>query len=125
MAWLPLLPDRMHRITSPTRKPPEWRAIVQSMPADHFIRANFPVLSQLCRHIVVAGQIAQMLKNDMQSKNFNYRDYAKLLRQQTAESLSIMRLSRSLRLTQRSTFNSKMRLPKGGATIDNPWDREE
>jgi len=125
MAWSPLLPDRMHRITSPTRKPPEWRAIVQSMPADHFIRANFPVLSQLCRHIVVAGQIAQMLKNDMQSKNFNYRDYAKLLRQQTAESLSIMRLSRSLRLTQQSTFNSKMRLPKGGATIDNPWDREE
>jgi hypothetical protein len=125
MAWLPLLPDRMHCITLPTRKPPEWRAIVQSMPADHFIRANFPVLSQLCRHIVVAGQIAQMLKNDMQSKNFNYRDYAKLLRQQTAESLSIMRLSRSLRLTQRSTFNSKMRLPKGGATIDNPWDREE
>ncbi len=105
---------------------------MQSMPADHFIRANFPVLSQLCRHIVVAGQIAQMLKNDMQSKNFNYRDYAKLLRQQTAESrkqkaesLSIMRLSRSLRLTQQSTFNSKMRLPKGGATIDNPRDREE
>ncbi len=98
---------------------------MQSMPADHFIRANFPVLSQLCRHIVVAGQIAQMLKNDMKSKNFNYRDYAKLLRQQTVESLSIMRLSRSLRLTQQSTFNSKMRLPKGGATIDNPWDREE
>jgi hypothetical protein len=103
----------------------EWRAIVNSMPADYFIRANFPVLAQLCRHIVAAEQVAIMLKKYQKQKNFNYRDYAALLAQQSAESLSIMRLSRSLRLTHQATASQHTRLPKGGVILDAPWQRDE
>jgi hypothetical protein len=94
------------------------------MPADHFIRANFPVLTQLCRHIVAARQVAQMIKAYQKKRDFNYRDFAELLKQQAAESLSIARLSRALRLTQQSTFDQSRRLPKGGVTFANPWERE-
>jgi hypothetical protein len=74
---------------------------------------------------VAARLVAQMIANYRKRKDFNYRDYAELLKQQAAESLSIMRLSRSLRLTQQSVMDRKMRHPNGGATIGNPWDREE
>jgi hypothetical protein len=41
--------------------------------------AHFPVLAQLCRHIVAAEQVAVMLKKYQKKKDFNYRDYAELL----------------------------------------------
>ncbi|WP_157088706.1 hypothetical protein [Bradyrhizobium jicamae] len=55
-----------------------------------------------------------MIKSYRKQKNFNYRDYAELLKQQAAESLSIMQLSRSLRLTQQSVMDRKIRHPRGG-----------
>src|SRR4051812_46196976 len=95
LAPMPLRPDAPYDLTD--EEAGEWRAIVQVMPPDHFIRANFPILSQLCRHIIAARQVAQMIKTYLKRKEFNYRDYAELLKQQSAESLAIMRLSRSLR----------------------------
>jgi hypothetical protein len=103
----------------------EWRAIVNTMAPDHFMRGNYPILAQLCRHIVIARQVAQMINAYRKRKDFNYRDYAELLKQQAAESNAIMRLSRSLRLTQQSVMDRKMKHPRGGATIGNPWDRDE
>jgi len=102
----------------------EWRAIVNTMSPDHFMRGNYPILGQLCRHIVAARRIAEMINSYRKRKDFNYRDYAELLKQQSAESSAIMRLSRSLRLTQQSIFDRKMKHPRGGKTIGNPWDRE-
>jgi hypothetical protein len=117
-------PDAPYDLTD--EQADEWRAIVGSMPADYFVRASFPILSQLCRHIVAAGQVAQMIKLMQKSKKeFNYKDFAALLQQQAAESLAIMRLSRSLRLTPQSTKNQHISLPKGGVVIDAPWERDE
>jgi hypothetical protein len=28
-----------------------WRDVVEAMPAEHFIPANYPILTQLCRHV--------------------------------------------------------------------------
>ncbi|MGY2905239.1 hypothetical protein [Bradyrhizobium sp. URHC0002] len=123
LAAMPQRPDAPYDLADEEAE--EWRAIVNTMPPDHFMRGNYPILTQLCRHIVAARRIAQMIHAYRKQKNFNYREYAELLKQQAAESLSIMRLSRSLRLTQQSVMDRKMRHPKGGAMIGNPWDREE
>src|SRR6185369_13619761 len=80
LAATPLHPDAPYDIADEEAE--EWRAIVQVMPPDHFIRANFPVLTQLCRHIVAARRVAQMIKAYSKKRNFNYRDYAELLKQQ-------------------------------------------
>ena len=36
----------------------EWRAIARRMPADWFARENHPLLSEYCRHIVRARDLA-------------------------------------------------------------------
>src|SRR5262245_44537841 len=38
----------------------EWRAIVNTMPAEHFMRGNAPLLTQLCRQ--TARRIAQLVE---------------------------------------------------------------
>jgi hypothetical protein len=35
----------------------EWCAIVSTMPPEHFMRGNYPLLSQLCRHIEVVSVV--------------------------------------------------------------------
>jgi hypothetical protein len=86
-----------------------WRAIVNSMPADHFIPANYHVLTQLCRHVVEARWNAHNIKTYRKRKtaDFNYKVYGELQKAQIAESQIIARLSTTLRLTQQSTFSQK------------------
>ena len=49
----------------------EWRAIVASMPADHFMRGNYPILTQLCRHIVASRRVAQLIERAAKDKGFD------------------------------------------------------
>jgi hypothetical protein len=78
-------------------------AVVDSMPADHFIPANYHLLTQLCRHVVEARRIAQLTKAYRKKKtDFNVRVYGELLKAQLSESSIIQRLSCSMRLTQQS-----------------------
>ena|SRR2546430_10580207 len=123
LAATTLRPDAPYDLTD--EQAVVWKQIIEAMPADHFIPANYPVLSQLCRHIIDARRVAQLIQVFCKKKgNFEIRTYLELLKQQAAESLSIARLSRSMRLTQQSTHDQHMRLPKnrGGP---KPWDREE
>jgi hypothetical protein len=54
-----------------------WRTFVDSMPADHFIPANYHLLTQLCRHVVEARRIAQLIKAYRKKKtDFNIRKAA-------------------------------------------------
>jgi hypothetical protein len=100
-----------------------WRSVMDSMPADHFIPANYHLLTQLCRHVAEAPRIAQLIKAYRKRKDFNYRDYAALQKMQLDQSLLIARLSCSMRLTQQSNFHQSRRLP--GPTINNNlWDEE-
>jgi hypothetical protein len=60
-----------------------WRTVVDSMPADHFIPANYHFLTQLCRHVVEARRIAQLIKAYRKKKtDFNIRVYGELLKAQ-------------------------------------------
>jgi hypothetical protein len=103
----------------------EFREIVASLPADYFANHMRVILLEcLLAHATEAGHISKLIATCKQ--NQPDREFVKLLDMQRLETEMIMRLSRSLRLTQQSTFNSKLRLPKGGVTIDSaPWEREE
>jgi hypothetical protein len=102
-----------------------WRDVVDSMPADHFIPANYHILTLYCRHVVEDKRLAQITKDYRKKrKDFNYKIYAELQKAALSQTLMIQRLSRSMRLTQQSNFNQKRRLP--GPTIDDdkeyPWN---
>jgi hypothetical protein len=102
----------------------EWCAIVQAMPADHFMRGNYPLLAQLCRHIVSARRVAQLIEQTAEQTVLDLRELSALLQLQAAESASITRLSRSMRLTQQSIMRAETtRHPR--AQFKRPWDHEE
>ena len=48
----------------------EWRAIVNTMPADHFMRGNYALLTQYCRHVIAARRTAQLIEQVAKQKNF-------------------------------------------------------
>jgi hypothetical protein len=52
-----------------------WRTVVDSMPADHFIPANYHLLTQLCRHVVEARRIAQLIKAIARRKQISTSGY--------------------------------------------------
>lgn len=113
-------PDAPYDLTD--EESDEWRAIVQTMPADHFMRGNYPILAQLCRHIIAARRVAQLIEQTAKNKDFNRREYMVLLQMQATESAAIMRLSRSMRLTQQAVKRADAK-PNGKRT-KAPWDAE-
>ena len=104
----------------------EWRAQVSSMPADHYSRGNYPLLTSYCRQIVAERTVARIIAEytDPKNKKFNFREYAELLAQQRAQSAAIMRLARSMRLTQQSVTKSERTHHPRGMTIVAPWSRD-
>ena len=99
----------------------EWCAIVGAMPADHFMRGNYALLGQYCRHIVAARRVAQLIESAAKQREFDRKEFGILLRVQAAETGSIIRLSRSMRLTQQSVMRAETtKHPKG--QMKKPWD---
>jgi hypothetical protein len=92
-------PDAPYDLTDEQAE--EWRAIVGVMDAGHFMRGNYPLLAQLCRHIVNARRLAQLIEQCAKEKEFDRKEFGILLQLEATESAAIMRLSRSMRLTQR------------------------
>ena len=58
LAAMPQRPEAPHELGDEAAA--EWRKIVKCMPPQHFIRANYPILVQLCRHIIEARKVAQL-----------------------------------------------------------------
>ena len=52
-------PDAPYDLTDEQAE--EWRAIVSTMDPGHFMRGNYPLLAQLCRHIVNARRLARLI----------------------------------------------------------------
>jgi hypothetical protein len=115
-------PDAPYDLTDEQAE--EWRAVVNAMPPDHFMRGNYALLSQLCRHVVSARRVAQLIEQAAKKKTLDRKEFAALLQLQTTESASITRLLRSMRLTQQSVMRPEsVKHPKGPAK--KPWDPEE
>lgn len=114
----------------------EWRAQVSAMPADHFTRSTWPLLSMYCRHIVAAtrlNQLAQAALNPPKVKGkkaqLDVALYAGLLKSHRAETAAAQRLARSMRLTQQSyikaeTLGTAMK-KQAKQLAAMPWDKDD
>lgn len=105
----------------------EWRAIVASMPADHFARSHYPILAQFCRHVVGSRRIAQLIERCCKNKKFDRLEYRELLKMQATESQAIMRLARSMRLTHQAIYkaNATGALRPVMALAKPPWANDD
>jgi hypothetical protein len=114
-------PDAPYDLTD--EQADEWRAIVNTMPADHFMRGNFALLGQYCRHVIAARRVAQLIGQALEQGEFDRKEFGALLQLQATESAAITRLLRSMRLTQQSVMRAETtRHPKKEAK--RPWDPE-
>src|SRR3982751_2827104 len=84
----------------------EWRRIVNCMPANHFIPANYHMLGLLCQHLVESRRIAVLIRSYCNRKDrVDVKVYLDLVKQKAAEDNIIMKLSTKARITHQSTFN--------------------
>ena len=113
-------PDAPYELTD--QEADEWRAIVATMPADHFARCNYPLLTQLCRHIVASRRVAQLAEAAASKRNFDRREFMIVLQMQATESAAIMRLSRSMRLTQQAVKRPDVKSVRAVSGVRVPWD---
>jgi len=80
-------PDAPYNLTDAAAD--EWRAIVNSMPAEHFARIHYPMLTQLCRHKVQSDRIDQLIEQcctKQRGKTFDRAQYKDLCSQAAVES---------------------------------------
>jgi hypothetical protein len=98
----------------------EWVSQVNRMPAGYFGREVYPTLVQLCRHVVAARRIAQLVESEVGKKRFDPDIYLKLLQAQERESRAITMLSRTMRLTHQA--NVKWDRSRKQTAIERPWD---
>lgn len=97
-------PDPPYELTD--EEAMEWRRIVNSMPADHFIPANYHVLISLCQHIVEERRAHALIKAYCKSKaRADVKIYLDLRKAKEAETIIVRKLSTSCRLTHQSTHN--------------------
>jgi hypothetical protein len=116
-------PDAPYDLTDEQAE--EWRAIVGTMDLGHFMRGNYPLLAQLCRHIVNARRIAQLIEQCVKEEEFDRKEYGILLQLEATESAAIMRLSCSMRLTQQQAVKRSETTKHPTARTKNSWDREK
>lgn len=113
-------PDAPYDLTD--EEADEWRAVVNTMPPDHFMRGNYALLSQYCRHVIAARRVAQLIESVAKQKDFDRKEFGVLLQLQATESAAITRLLRSMRLTQQSVLRPEIKHPK---QLKRPWEPEE
>ena len=111
-------PDAPYDLTD--EQTDEWRAIVSRMPADWFPRETHPVLAQLCRHIVNARRVSQLIDAELKAEQLNLKMFDDLSRMQARESGAIASLSTKLRLTQQATVRAES--ARKPTLVPKPWE---
>jgi hypothetical protein len=101
----PQRPDAPYDLTDAEAE--EWRAIVASMPPTHFARGNYPLLAQLCRHIVASSRVGALLEACSKQKQIDTKQFTQLLALQDRQTRAIAYLSRTMRLTQQSIYRGE------------------
>lgn len=87
----------------------EWYRISNSMPSDHFIPANYHMLSLLCEHIVEARRLSSLIKSYCKRRDrADVHIYLDMLKQKAVEDQMVLKFSRSCRITHQSTFKAKV-----------------
>ncbi|EPE98603.1 hypothetical protein [Rhizobium grahamii] len=98
----------------------EWRAVVDRMPADWFPRETHAMLTQYCRHVIVARRVAQLIQKAEKAEAFDVDGYDKLLKMQEREGRAISSLATRMRITQQATVRAESARKPGQITA--PWE---
>jgi hypothetical protein len=101
-----------------------WRMIVNAMPADHFSPSHFPLLVQLCRHVVASNRVKLLIEQFCKKKQIDCVGLQTLLAMQTSESSAIVRLMRSLRLSPQAIYRADAPKLRPVSTALAPSHRE-
>jgi uncharacterized protein Yka (UPF0111/DUF47 family) len=100
-----------------------WDKIVKRMPADWFTEETHPLLTQLCRHVVRARRVSQLIQQMEDSDDgFDVSSYSNLLKDEESQSRAIAALSGKMRLTHSSTKRQET-TPRPQSDDDAPWQR--
>src|ERR1700682_5068301 len=104
----------------------EWRRLVASMPPAYFAGSHYPRLAQLCRHIVEARRISQLIAACRKQKKTDINEYCRLLNMELKQSDMIMRLMQQMRLSHQAIYraDSTKQRPRGvPRNVPMPWER--
>lgn len=103
----------------------QWRAIVDSMPADWFPRETHPMLTQMCRLVVRCASIAEALDQAIRDgEDLSERKYQNLMRAEMQLSEGIAKLSTKMRISQQSSSNYDKKRKRTGKKV-LPWEEGE
>jgi hypothetical protein len=80
----------------------EWNKIIDSVPSDWFSAYNLATLEHYCHHITAEREISERILKVVSKKNYDYNEYARLLRHQMAQTRMVQKMLTSMRLTQQS-----------------------
>lgn len=97
----------------------EWREVVGRMPADWFPRETHPLLTDYCRHVVMARKIAQLISQAEEGETLDVAEYDRLGKMAERESRVIASLATKMRLTQQTTYDKSKKKPSG---VKKPWE---
>ena len=108
----------------------EWRVIVGRMPADWFTRETYPLLVDLCRHIVRARVIAGKIDDfdpEWLVTDAGAKTYDRLCAMGERETRMMASLATKMRLTQQSRYNAQSASTaerKGSNEPSHPWQQK-
>jgi hypothetical protein len=98
----------------------EWRAIVDRLPADWFLRETHGMLAAYCRHIVSSRRVAELVARAQESEDLDIVVYDRLLKMQQRESLALATLATKMRISQQSTYDQSKKKPF--KPFKKPWE---
>ena len=105
----------------------EWRRIVGRMPGDWFPAETHPLLVGLCRHIVMARELAGMLdgfRAEWCAEDGGLERLDRLAKMQDREHRAMSSLATKLRLTNQSRYTAGRAVTEAakGVAGRRPWD---
>ena len=101
-----------------------WRAIVSSMPQNYFSPSHYPLLIQLCRHVVGSNRIAMLVEQCCEKRQIDRAELADLMQMQGGESSHIIRLCRQLRLSPQAIYRGESVKVRPSPVLNVPWIRK-
>ena len=102
-----------------------WEGIVARMPAAWFGKETWPLLIQLCRHVIAARRLAQLIHQaEHGDEDFLVDHWMRLLRALTGQTAVIASVSTKLRLSPQSSYSAKVAGTAKGHSSDvtPPWE---
>lgn len=107
-----------------------WRNTVSTMPGGWFDRAQEPILSAYCRHVVSASRLTCLVdgfEDDWLREDGGLQRLDKLMSMRERESRAVVMCARAMRLTQQAQMHPRSagRAVVGTGSDRRPWDTAE